>query len=152
MDLSGREILRFSYKNTEQPVTSWIDMMEQVLKILHAEDQSVLSKLAHTSDPENELDAYVSSRPEDLRNALKIDDDIFVERNTSTATKLSLLRKFFKAYGTDAEDLVFILKDSNADKSAEEAGTRWELRRRYWAFALPYIQQANNDGTGRGCF
>lgn len=152
VDLSGREILRFSYKNTEQPVTSWIDMMEQVLKILHAEDRSVLSKLAHTSDPENELDAYVSSRPEDLRNALKIDDDIFVERNTSTATKLSLLRKFFKAYGTDAEDLVFILKDSDADKSAEEAGTRWELRRRYWAFALPYIQQANNDGTGRGCF
>ena len=38
VDLSGRDILRFRYKNTEQPVTSWIDMMEQVLKILHTED------------------------------------------------------------------------------------------------------------------
>ena len=152
VDLSGREILRFSYKNTEQPVTSWIDMMEQVLKILHAEDRSVLSKLAYTSDPDNELDVYVSNDPKNLRNALKIDDDIFVERNTSTATKISLLRKFFKAYGEDEEELVFTLKDAQTDKNAEEAGTRWELRRRYWAFALPYIQKANNDGTGHGCF
>lgn len=26
------------------------------------------------------------------------------------------------------------------------------MRRRYWAFALPYIQQAHDDGTGHGCF
>ena len=71
VDLSGRDILRFRYKNTEQPVTSWIDMMEQVLKILHTEDWSVLSRLAYKSDPDNELDAYVSSHPDDLRNALK---------------------------------------------------------------------------------
>ena len=76
----------------------------------------------------------------------------FVERNTSTATKISLLRKFFKAYGADEEALIFILKDSTTDKSAEEAGTRAELRRKYWAFALPYIQKANDDGTGHGCF
>ena len=36
VELSGRDIVRFGYKNTEQPVTSWIDMMEQILKILHA--------------------------------------------------------------------------------------------------------------------
>lgn len=152
VDLSGRDILRFRYKNTEQPVTSWIDMMEQVLKILHTEDRSVLSRLAYKSDPDNELDAYVSSHPDDLRNALKIDENIFVERNTSTVTKISLLRKFFKAYGADEEALIFILKDSTTDKSAEEAGTRAELRRKYWAFALPYIQKANDDGTGHGCF
>ena len=79
-------------------------MMEQVLKILHTEDRSVLSSVAYKSDPDNELDAYVSSHPDDLRNALKIDENIFVERNTSTVTKISLLRKFFKAYGADEED------------------------------------------------
>ena len=35
IDLSGRELIRFGYKNTEQPVDSWIIMMERVLKILH---------------------------------------------------------------------------------------------------------------------
>ena len=42
VDLSGREIIRFRYKNAEQTVDSWVVMMEQVLKILHTEDQSVL--------------------------------------------------------------------------------------------------------------
>ena len=152
VDLSGRDIVRFGYKNTEQPVTSWIDMMEQILKILHAEDKSVLSRLAYSTDDTNDLTVYVSHNPQDLRNALEIDTDIFVERNTSTSTKISMLRKFFKAYGANEADLVFYLKDSNVDTAAQESGTRYELRRRYWAFALPYIQQAHNDETGRGCF
>lgn len=152
VELSGREIVRFGYKNTEQPVTSWIDMMEQVLKILHAEDKSVLSRLAYSRGASNDLDAYVSNKPQDLRNALEIDTDIYVERNTSTSTKISMLHKFFKAYGANEEDLIFYLKDVNDDGSAQEAGTRYELRRRYWAFALPCIQQAHDDGTGHGCF
>ena len=152
VELSGRDIVRFGYKNTEQPVTSWIDMMEQILKILHAEDKSVLSRLAYSKGETNDLDAYVSNKPQDLRNALEIDTDIYVERNTSTTTKISMLRKFFKAYGANEEDLVFYLKDVNDDGTAQEAGTRYELRRRYWAFALPFIQQAHDDGTGHGCF
>ena len=152
VELSGRDIVRFGYKNTEQPVTSWIDMMEQILKILHAEDKSVLSRLAYSKGETNDLDACVSNKPHDLRNALEIDTDIYVERNTSTPTKISMLRKFFKAYGANEEDLVFYLKDVNDDGTAQEAGTRYELRRRYWAFALPYIQQAHDDGTGHGCF
>ena len=31
-NLSGRMIARFSYRNTEQPVTSWVDMYESVEK------------------------------------------------------------------------------------------------------------------------
>lgn len=151
VDLSGRDIIRFGYKNTEQPVTSWINMMEQILKILHAEDTSVLSHLAYTRDPENELSVYVSYNPSDLRNTLQIDADIFVERNTSTTTKISMLRRFFKAYGANPEDLIFYLKDKDADNAAEE-GTRYELRRRYWNFALPYIQQAHGEqGSFSNC-
>ena len=145
VDLSGREIIRFAYRNTEQPVTSWIIMMEQVLKILHAEDRSVLTRLAHTHDPDNELDAYVSDNPADLRGTIQIDQDIYVERNTSTNTKINLLLKFFKAYNLNPEDLVFYLKDLDQDPTAEEEGTRYELRRRYWTFALDYIHEAHGE-------
>lgn len=147
VDLSGRDIVRFGYKNTEQPVTSWIDMLEQVLKILHAEDKSVLSRLAYSNE-----DAYVSNKSQNLRNALEIDSNIFIEKNTSTSTKISMLHKFFKAYGANEEDLIFYLRDVNSGSSMQESGIRYELRRRYWAFALPYIQQAHDDGTGRSCF
>lgn len=145
VDLSGREIIRFAYKNTEQPVGSWILMMEQMLKILHAEDKSVLTRLAHSHDPDEELAAYVSDNPADLRGALEIEPGIYLERNTSTSTKISMLKKFFKAYGTNPEDLVFYLKDEGTNDRADEAGTRFELRRNYWKKALPFIHEAHTD-------
>ena len=124
VDLSGREIVRFGYKNTEQPVDSWITMMAQILKILHAEDKSVLTRLAHTDNPDDELNDYISDNPGDLRGALEIDQNIYLERNTSTSTKLSVLKKFFKAYGQKPEELVFYLKDQKRNQEAEEAGMR----------------------------
>lgn len=142
-ELRGRVIARFSYKNTEQPVSSWSNMMEQLLKILHTEDASVLTKLAYNHDPDDDLTVYVSNNPKDLRNTLEIDNGIYVERNTSTTVKISMLRKFFKAYGANPEDLVFYLKDGTEDETEEEIGTRYELRRRYWTYALPLIQQAH---------
>lgn len=151
-ELRGRIIARFSYKNTEQPVLSWSNMMEQLLKILHTEDASVLTKLAYNRDLDDELSVYVSNNPKDLRNTLEIDNGIYVERNTSTNVKISMLRKFFKAYGANPEDLIFYLKDGNEDDQEDEAGTRYELRRRYWAFALPMIQQAHGEGKSfSGC-
>lgn len=148
VDLSGRELLRFGYKNTEQPVDSWITMVEQILKMLHAEDKSILTRLAHTNNPDEELNDYVSNNPADLRGALQIDQDIYIERNTSTNTKISMLRKFFKAYNANPEELIFYLKDQNEDKKAKEAGTRFELRRKYWALALEYLKLAHEkDGA-----
>ncbi len=149
VDLSGREIIRFAYKNTEQPVGSWILMMEQMLKILHAEDKSVLTRLAHIDNPDDELNAYVSDNPADLRGALEIEQGIYLERNTSTSTKISMLKKFFKAYGANPEDLVFYLKDEGANDRADEAGTRFEIRRKYWKKALPFIHEAHAED---GCF
>ena len=150
VDLSGREIVRFGYKNTEQPVDSWITMMAQVLKILHAEDKSVLARLAHTNNQDDELNDYISDNPSDLRGALELDQNIYLERNTSTSTKLSVLKKFFKAYGQNPGELIFYLKDQNKDLDAEEAGTRFEIRRRYWAYALEYIKRAHGpEGSFR---
>lgn len=147
---SGREIVRFGYKNIEQPVDSWITMQERVIKILHAEDKSVLYHLANTDNPDDELNDYISSNPSNLRGALEIDDGIYLERNTSTNLKISMLRKFFKAYGQNPEDLVFYLKDENGENNEDEAGTRYETRRRYWTYALEIIKSAHgSDGAFR---
>ncbi len=146
VDLSGRKIVSFGYKNTEQPVDSWITMMAEMIRILHAEDKSVLARLAYTDNPDDELNDYISDNPADLRGSLDIDNGIYLERNTSTSTKISILRKFFKAYGANPEDLVFFLKDESTSDHADEVGTRYELRRLYWQKALPYIHEAHGNG------
>lgn len=142
-DFTGRLILKFSFKGIDHPADSWISMFEQVLKILHAEDRSVLSKLAHERNSGNDLTAVVSESPVELRAGLQIDSNIYVEKNTSTEAKITLLRKFFKQYDVNAEDLILYLRDTNEELSKMEDSTRHERRRTYWAFALDYIHEAH---------
>lgn len=61
----------------------------------------------------------VSSTEDGLRRNMKIDETIYVERNTSTAVKLSILRRLFVLYKADPMDLVFYLKDANDADSDE---------------------------------
>ena len=139
VDLTGREIARYSLLNAEQPVASWTDMFEHVVKFLHQRDQSVLSALAYSTSLTSDLAVYVSHTGNELRSALKIDDDIYLEKNTNTALKLSILRRLFAFYDVDPMELVFYLKDLDSEKAAESG--RFELRRRYWTYALPLIQK-----------
>ena len=146
-ELTGRDIAKYSYQNVEQPVTSWADMFEHVVKFLHLKDKSILSGLAYSTSTSTDLANYVSSTEENLRSALKIDDHIFIERNTSTALKMSILRRLFALYDADQMDLVFYLKDTESEKVAE--ASRYEIRKHYWAYALPIIQKQH---AHRGAF
>lgn len=149
-DLTGRDIAKYSYLTTEQPVTSWTDMFEHIVKFLHQKDKSVLMSLAYSKKENTDLAAYVTNIESDLRSALKIDENLYIEKNTSTTLKMSILRKIFALYEADPMDLVFYLKDSET-KKASDAG-RYEIRRRYWEYALPIIQEQHTyRGTFSGC-
>ena len=141
IDLTGRDIVMYSYQNTETPVISWADMFEHVVKYLHAQDKSILPKLAFQWDQSSDFSNYFSSDPDLLRSPLKLDESIYVEKNTNTAMKLLLLRRLFVLFHADPMDLVFYLRDAQQDKNAE--AHRSDLQRRYWLYALPIIQQEN---------
>lgn len=141
--LSGRQIARFSYKNTEQPVSSWVEMFEKVLQILYAEDKNVITKLAAST--EDNVALHFSMKKSDFTKSVEIGDGIFVWTNTSTQSKLSVLSRVFKLYDTDPSDLVFYLRDEN-ESVENETGTRYELRRKYWAYALELIKEAHGEG------
>ena len=146
-DLTGREIVKYSYQNIEQPVASWADMMEHVVKFLHQKDKSVLTGIAYNDSSSTDLAHYVSTSEESLRYAMKVDDGIYFEKNTSTALKISILRRLAALYKVDPMDLVFFLRDAAQDKVTDE--DRHEVRRKYWAAALPEMQKRN---AHRGTF
>ena len=147
VDLTGRDIVKYSYQNVEQPVSSWADMFEHVVQFLHQKDRSVLAGLAYSPVGSVDLSQYVSNTEQGLRRAIKIDDNIYVERHTSTALKMSILRRLFTLYDADPMDLVFYLKDDESDKAAE--ANRYVIRKKYWTYALPIIQKQN---AHRGSF
>lgn len=142
--LSGRLIARFSYKNLEQPVTSWVEMYQKVLQILFAEDKAIITRLAVSH--EDGLAYHFSLTGSDFSKSVEIGDGIHVLTNTSTQSKLSVLNRIFDLYDVDPADLAFFLRDEN-EANENEAGTRYEIRRKYWAYALDFIRKTNGDGA-----
>lgn len=141
-ELTGRLIAKFTFKNTEQPVTSWVEMFQKVIQILYAEDKAIITKLA-MSEEEN-IALHFNTNQDAFTKSLEIGDGIYVWTNTSTQSKLSVLSRLFKLYDEDPADLVFYLRDEN-EANEDEPGSRYELRRKYWTYALPIIQKAHGE-------
>ena len=146
-DLTGRKITRFVFAKVEQPVKSWIEMYESVIRTLYSFDKSIILQLADADRQTSGLSYYFSRNSADLRQAIEIDKGLYIEGNTATETKLMVLRKLFDLYGNNPYDLTFFL--GNDDEHAEDDGggqpSRFALRRRYWEFALKFIK-AKMDG------
>lgn len=142
VELRGRLIARFSYKNTEQPVASWVEMYQKMLQILYAEDKTIITKLALSSEDNTAL--HFSMNEGDFTKSVEVGDGIYVWTNTNTQSKLSVLNRIFNLYGADPTDLIFYLRDEN-EATEDEIGTRYELRRRYWTYALELIHEAHGE-------
>ncbi len=144
-ELTGRLIARFAFKNTEQPVASWVEMFQKVIRILYEEDRTIITKLAVSE--EDNLAFHFGIGPDAFAKCQEVGDGIYVWTNTSTQSKLSVLSRLFKLYDEDPAGLVFYLRDDN-EPNADEPGSRQELRRRYWTYALPAIKEAHGkDGS-----
>lgn len=139
--LSGRQIAKFVYKGIEQPVVSWVEMYTKVLRALYLEDKTIITKIALSTD--DDLSIHFSTNKRIFKKCDEIGDNVYVQTNTNTQSKLSVLNRLYKLYGMDPTDLVFYLRDSN-DKEVEK-GTRFEIRRRYWGYALKFIKEENFD-------
>ena len=139
--LSGRQIAKFVYKGTEQPVVSWVEMYTKVLRALYLEDKTIITKIALSTD--DELSIHFSTNKRIFKKCDEIGDNVYVQTNTNTQSKLSVLNRLYKLYGMNPTDLVFYLRDSN-DKE-DEKGTRFEIRRKYWEYALKFIKEENFD-------
>ena len=81
-------------------------MFDHVVKYLHGEDRTILPALAEGDYETENLGAYFSSKPDGMRTPLQIDDNLYVEKNTSTMLKVSILRRLFGLFHKDPLDLV----------------------------------------------
>ena len=141
-ELTGRLIAQFTFQHTEQPVASWVEMFQKVVQILYAEDKTIITRLALSN--EDNIALHFSTKPDVYTKSVEIGDGIYVWTNTSTQSKLSVLSRLFKLYDEDPAGLVFYLRDEN-ELNTDEPGSRHELRRRYWTYALPIIKEAHGE-------
>ncbi len=142
VNMRGRSIAKFSFKNMEQPAVSWAEMLQKVLQLLYSEDRSIITALASRNS--EAISAYFGYDANAFTNSAEIGDGIYVSTNSNTQQKLNLLSRVFELYHIDPSDLVFYLRDENTN-AEDEAGTRYEVRRKYWAYALVLIKKEHGD-------
>ena len=126
----------------EQPASSWAEMLQKVLQILYSEDKSIITSLASRNS--EGIAVYFGYDASVFNNSAEIGDGIYVLTNSSTQQKLYLLSQVFELYNLDTSDLVFYLRDENTGND-DEAGTRYETRRKYWTYALDIIKKEHGD-------
>ena len=146
-DLTGRNIVKFTLKNNEENVSSWAEMYQKVLQILHQEDKAVLTKLAKSSN-RDDLSVHVSFRKEDFPSSVEIADGIHALTKTSTTSKLALLRRFFALYRLEESDLIFYLENKAETEDNEEPEGSREIYKRYWTQTLEALHSVH----GENCF
>lgn len=129
-ELTGRLIAKFAFKNTEQPVTSWVEMFQKIIQILYAEDKSIITKLAISK--EDNIALHFNINPDAFSSkSLELGDGVYVWTNTSTQSKLSVLSRLFKLYNENPADLVFYLRGEK-EANVDEPGGRHEPQRKGW--------------------
>lgn len=145
-DVTNRLIVKFLFRNTEYPVKNWVEMFEQIVRLMYEQDKSLLIHLAQLDrNDENSL-PIISSKTEELREPIKIDESVYLEKNTSNVYKINSLRKLAKLYGVDESDIVFYLRDNNSINETDESEIEINnYRHKYWSYALPQIQEAHSD-------
>lgn len=136
--LTGRILSKYSFKGAEQPVASWADMYQQVITMLHAENKAVLTKLAVSQDAAVDLSLHFSMSSTAFNACRQIDTNLYVWTGTDTQYKINILRKIFALFGVSESELVFYLRDE--ETSEPVAGTRHEIRKKYWEYALPQLK------------
>ena len=145
INLTGREIIKFNFRNVEQQVSSWVEMYVKVLKTLHNEDKTILTRLAYEKDPSVDLSMHISNNKNEFSASEEIEKGIYIGTATRTSYKISLLRKFFKLFNEDTSNLIFYLKDENDE---EVLLGKEGLRSKYWNYALNEIHRIHGpDGA-----
>lgn len=137
--LTGKLISKFSFRGVEHPVNSWVDMYQQVLMMLHAEDKSVLTKLAVSHDPNLELASHFSTSEDAFNTCRSIDHNIFVWTGTDTQYKINVLKKLFPLFDVDLSELVMFLRENG--EAGDNELERHQIRRKYWAYLLPSLRE-----------
>ena len=136
IDMTGRSIASYIYKNEEHPVKNWIDFYVGVIKQLHKQDPQVLTSLSDESADERGLSPWFSPNPDNLREPILIAEGIYTEGNTSTKDKLRILNRLFVKYGEDPATLTYSLRTEEAPANKPYAQVQLD----YWTYALPVIK------------
>ena len=109
-DFTNTKVDKFIFKEDAIKVRNWTELYEKVLLGLYEVNPLPFSRLAKKEFSQEYLNRRFSNKERELRTPLKIDNNLYVEKNLSTESKLQTLRIIFDEYGIEYSELLFNIK------------------------------------------
>ncbi|HAT4208827.1 TPA: DUF262 domain-containing protein [Clostridium perfringens] len=109
-DFTNTKVDKFIFKEDAIKVRNWTELYEKVLLGLYEMNPLPFSRLAKKDFSQEYLNRRFSNKESELRTPLKIDNNLYVEKNLSTESKLQTLRIIFDEYGIEYSELLFNIK------------------------------------------
>jgi uncharacterized protein with ParB-like and HNH nuclease domain len=142
IDLTGEKLFKYSFRGEESVADTWKKMYIDVLNTLHNENPHVLYQIS-TSINRHEMSYYISDSSHNFSYFVKIADDLYLNDNFSTNTRIYALQKFLPMYGVDPEELIFYLKE-DGENDLDDTSSLANIRKAFWEYALPRLRAETN--------
>lgn len=142
IDLTGKKLIKYSFRGEEFFANTWKKMYVDVLNTLHGENPHVLYQIS-ASENQHEMSVYVSDSSQNFSYSVKIANDLYLNDNFDTSTRIYALQKFLPMYGIDLEELVFYLKE-DSENDLDYTSSLASLRKSFWEYALPKLRDETN--------
>lgn len=109
ISFTNKSIAGYEFFGDEFKTNSWTDFYEQIIAKLYDYDKVEFTRLINHTFSDSYMNKRFSESPNNLRTALKIADNAYVEKNLNTDAKLQTLRVICEFYKFDLDDIGFYL-------------------------------------------
>lgn len=110
VDFTGEKIISFNIFSQDCKVNNWTEFYEQILMILYNLDAVIFNNIIDKCYRRDVLDNNKSRKEFNLRNPLKIADNIYLETNLNTQAKLDIIRTFVEEFNLELNSISFSIK------------------------------------------
>jgi hypothetical protein len=111
LEVTGRNICAFSYKNTRYQATSWADMLADLCKLLYDEAPSSVRLLCN---------ANLCLHDKDSDRCRRFAEGCYVQTSNDTKTKINILRYLFEKLDIPQSELEFELLPLKEDSDTND--------------------------------
>ncbi len=109
-DITGKKPISFEIDGIRFSVKSWKEILIKTLEYLSDINLSIVKSFTQDSDFQGREKRIISSSEDNIRQAAKIKDGIFVETNLSANSILANIKLICEKFGLENDDFIYYVK------------------------------------------
>ena len=109
-DFTRTKVARYIFREDDIAIKDWTELYENICLTLYSIDPIPFIRITKKNFAKAYLKRRFSNEDTGFRNSFKVADNVYIEKNLNTETKLEMLRLIFDEYSIDYNELIFYVK------------------------------------------